>query len=496
MLDTSYRKDANDMNFTLMQYFEWYLPDDGSHWDRLKDGAQEIKDMGVDAVWLPPPTKADDPSNQGYAVYDVYDLGEFDQKGAVRTKYGTREQLEAAIAACKEAGLLVYLDLVMNHKAGGDEKETFQAIEVDPEDRGTEISEPYDIEGYTRFTFPGRNGKYSEFEWDFTHFVGVDYDAKADRTSVFKIVGEHKDWSDNVDDEYGNFDYLMFSDIDYNHPAVKEEMIEWGKWLTDTLDVDGFRLDAVKHIDSKFIAEFIEAVTEHSERDIYFFGEFWNPDVEAKEGFLKDVEFDIDLFDVKLHYNLFEAANEKEKYDLTQIFEGTLVEENPWNTVTFVDNHDTQPGESLESFVDDWFKQSAYALILLRQDGYPCVFYGDYYGIDGDYDKEGMAVAIDPLLRARHTRALGEQEDYFDHPDTIGWVRLGEEDVEGSGCAVLVSNGLEEGYKKMYVGELHAGEEWTDFTGTRPDTVTIDDEGYGEFYVDSQSVSVYALPEE
>jgi alpha-amylase len=107
-----------------------------------------------------------------------------------------------------------------------------------------------------------------------------------------------------------------------------------------------------------------------------------------------------------------------------------------------------------------------------------------------------MAPAIDPLLHARHVRALGEQEDYFDHPDTIGWVRFGEEDVEGSGCAVLVSNGLEEGYKKMYVGELHAGEEWTDFTRTRPDTVTIDDEGYGEFYVDSQSVSVYALPEE
>ena len=106
------------MNFTLMQYFEWYLPDDGSHWDRLKASAQEIKDMGVDAVWLPPPTKADNPSNQGYAVYDVYDLGEFDQKGTVRTKYGTREQLEAAIAACKEAGLLVYIDLVMNHKAG------------------------------------------------------------------------------------------------------------------------------------------------------------------------------------------------------------------------------------------------------------------------------------------------------------------------------------------------------------------------------------------
>ncbi|MFC3420403.1 alpha-amylase [Salinicoccus hispanicus] len=486
------------MNFSLMQYFEWYVPDDGKHWNRLKDNAQKIKDMGIDAVWLPPPTKADNPSNPGYSVYDVYDLGEFDQKGAVRTKYGTREQLEKAIKACREAGLMVYIDLVMNHKAGGDDTETFNVIEVDPDDRDKEISEPFDIEGYTRFTFPGRKGKYSTFEWDFTHFVGVDYDAKEDRTGIFKIVGEDKDWSENVDEEKGNFDYLMFADIYYDHPDVREEMIEWGKWLTDTLDVDGFRLDAVKHIDSLFISEFIDAVTEHADRDIYFFGEFWNPEVEAKEGFLKDVEFDIDLFDVGLHYNLFEAANEKEDYDLTQIFEGTLIKESPWNTVTFVDNHDTQPGESLESFVDDWFKQSAYALILLRQDGYPCVFYGDYYGIDGEGEeaKAGMPEAIDPLLRARHVRALGEQDDYFDHPDTIGWVRFGEEEVEDSGCAVVVSNGLEDGVKRMYVGEARSGEEWVDFTGNREDTIVIDEEGFGEFISGSQSTSVYALPDE
>ncbi len=33
-----------------------------------------------------------------------------------------------------------------------------------------------------------------------------------------------------MDDEYGNYDYLMFADIDYEHPEVKKEMIEWGKW--------------------------------------------------------------------------------------------------------------------------------------------------------------------------------------------------------------------------------------------------------------------------
>ena len=56
------------------------------------------------------------------------------------------------------------------------------------------------------------------------------------------------------------------------------------------------------------------------------------------------------------------------------LFDGTLVNEQPGLTVTLVENHDSQPLQSLESVVEAWFKPLAYALILLRKDGYPCVF--------------------------------------------------------------------------------------------------------------------------
>src|SRR5699024_9894977 len=111
--------------------------------------------------------------------------------------------------ACRETGLLVYLDLVMNHKAGGDEKETFKVVEVKEDDREEEIREPFDIEGYTYFDFPGRQGKHSDFKWNFNLFTGVDYDAKEERNGIYRIMGEDKDWSDNVDAEHGNYDYLM-----------------------------------------------------------------------------------------------------------------------------------------------------------------------------------------------------------------------------------------------------------------------------------------------
>lgn len=66
----------------------------------------------------------------------------------------------------------------MNHKAAADEKETFKAIEVNPENREEEISEPHDIEAWTKFTFPGRGDTYSSFKWNFQHFNGTDYDNK------------------------------------------------------------------------------------------------------------------------------------------------------------------------------------------------------------------------------------------------------------------------------------------------------------------------------
>ena len=63
-------------------------------------------------------------------------------------------------------------------------------------------------------------------------------------------------------------------------------------------------------------------------------------------------------------------------YDLTTIFDHSLVKNHPEHAVTFVDNHDTQRGQALESTVEEWFKPAAYALILLREDGLPCLFYG------------------------------------------------------------------------------------------------------------------------
>jgi alpha-amylase len=483
-------------NNTIMQFFEWHLEPDGKHWRRLKEMAPELKEKGITSVWIPPVTKATSPDDNGYAPYDLYDLGQFSQKDSIRTKYGTKQELIEAIIECQNAGIKVYVDVVMNHKAGADETELIKVIEVDQEDRTVEISEPFEIEAWTKFTFPGREGKYSPFEWRYEHFTGTDYDEKTGKSGVFKILADDKDWSKHVDNECGNYDYLMLADIDYEHPEVKKEMIEWGKWLADTLNCDGYRLDAIKHINHYFIREFVEEMRKHRGDDFYFVGEVWKTQLHACQKYLDHVNYQIDLFDVPLHYKLHKASIEGSDFDLTSIFEGTLVNSHPKNAVTFVDNHDTQPQESLESWVQDWFKPSAYALILLRRDGNPCLFYGDYYGIGGPEPAEGHKEILDRLLFARYEKAYGEQHDYFDHPNTIGWVRIGSKEFKHSGCAVVISNG-EDGEKRMYVGERKAGETWVDLTNSRDDLITIGKDGYATFPVNGGCVSVWAyLPKE
>lgn len=484
-----------NQNHTMMQFFEWHLLPDGTHWKRLKELAPELKKSGIDSIWIPPATKAQTPEDTGYAVYDLYDVGEFDQNGSVRTKYGTKQELEEAIAACQENDICIYADIVMNHKAGADDTETFKVVEVAQDDRTKEISEPFNIDGWTKFTFPGRKDQYSSFKWNMEHFNGTDYDEGTVRTGVFRILGENKGWNENVDKEFGNYDYLMFANIDYNHPTVRSEMIKWGKWFSKNFKLDGFRIDAVKHIDFTFIRDFAKEMIKENGEDFYMVGEYWNPDLQACQTYLDNIDHTIDLFDVPLHYKLHQASLEGRDFDLTTVFEDTLVTSNPLNAVTFVDNHDSQPDESLESWVEDWFKQSAYALILLRKDGYPCVFYGDYYGVGGEQPVGTKRKLIDPLLYVRSHKAYGEQHDYFDHPNTIGWVRMGVDEREGSGCAVVISNG-DDGDKRMFVGKERAGQVWTDYTGNCPEKITIEEDGFATFLVKGGSVSVWALPDD
>ncbi|HEU4606786.1 MAG TPA: alpha-amylase domain-containing protein, partial [Chitinophagaceae bacterium] len=209
----------------------------------------------------------------------------------------------------------------------------------------------------------------------------------------------------------------------------------------------------------------------------------------------------VQLFDMVLHHNFYEASLE-DKYDMTKILDNTLISHLPHRAISFVDNHDTQPGQLLASFIEWWFKPLANAIILLREQGIPCLFYPSLYGANYDEEKDGKNYRVElapvPALRemmmARHHLAYGQQRDYFDHPNVVGWTRAGDEEHKLSGLAVLLSNG-DEGFKKMEMGPAHANATFIDITGNRGEKVQTDENGFADFLCQSRSASVWIRSE-
>lgn len=477
----------------MMQYFEWNLPNDGNLWRQLKKDARHLHHIGVSAVWIPPAYKALDQKNQGYAAYDLYDLGEFDQKGTTRTKYGTKAELLAAIRELHKYNISVYLDAVLNHKIGADNQESFLAVEVDPSNRLKEISSPKAIKAWTKFRFPGREGAYSSFVWQSHHFTGVEMPDSSQKRHIYRICGQNKHWSEDVDEENGNFDFLMGTDIDHNHPEVVADLNQWGRWVAEELSLDGMRLDAIKHISRHFIHQFVDTLRENNGSRFYFVGEYWKAELPVLKQYLSDLEDSIDLFDVPLHYNFYTASQIRNKYDLRTILNNSLVAASPTSAVTFVDNHDSQRGSALESEVADWFKPMAYAFILLRKEGYPCLFYGDYYGKANLPSPHKLI--LEKLLHARRAFAYGEEIFYAQASNMIGFVRLGDDQHPASGIAVVISNKGRADCMSMNVGADKSGQFWKDTTGSIKKLVRIEPDGNGIFPVTGCGLSVWVRAE-
>ncbi|PZR28462.1 MAG: alpha-amylase [Citrobacter freundii] len=487
-------------NQTIFQFFHWYYSAEGNLWKHAQEQAAHLASLGVTQVWLPPAYKSakglDEP---GYAAYDLYDLGEFDQKGTVRTRWGTVQEYLDCIRVFHEHGIKVLADIVLNHKIGGDEQEKIVVQEVDDDDRTKIISEPYTVDAYTKFYFPGRNKKYSDFVWDSNSFTGI---CENEKIAMIKNEYSNGQWEDVPEKEFGNYDYLMGNDIEFRNKFVREELKKWGAWYTEKTGIDGYRLDALKHITPDFFPEWLDFLNQHFNKKMLCIGEYWKSDVHQLLNYIEMTNGRIQLFDAPLHFNFHQASVEGESYNLSQIPDNSLTAMRPELSISFVDNHDTQPLQSLQSPVEAWFKPIAYSIILLREQATPCVFYPSIYGAqyvdhsggEEQYIELKPLSCVETMMKVRKKLSYGKQQDYFDHASTIGWTREGIQEKPNSGCAVVATNGSE-GFKHMSMGQQHAGRVMKEACGHRGDTVTLNDKGEADFPVNAGSVSVWVFQE-
>ncbi|KAK5110431.1 hypothetical protein LTR62_005782 [Meristemomyces frigidus] len=527
-------------NPLLLQTFEWHTPShppppdqtssQRSHYALVTRLLPSLANLGVSSLWLPPGCKANSPSGNGYDCYDLWDLGEFDQKYARSTKWGSREELGRLMDCAGREGVECVWDAVLNHKTAGDGTEVVWGVEVDREDRRVEICAPKKIEAWLRYEFPGREReemKYSGMKWHAAHFNGTDWDQRGQKNAIFKLIDDPatypkpthqqqqssgtnaglsgirarlaakfrpdtparrpgRDWAQDVDDEHGNYDYLMFSNIDHSHPAVRQDLMSWARWMVESTGVSGFRLDAVQHFSYNFTRDWVKEVQNVSRKtrgkDAFVVGEIWTGEVRRITKWLDVVGQGTYAYDSPLLYNFSRISEDVRKgsknADLRTIVRDSLLESRPDAAVTLVTNHDTQPGQSSFTPMLAETKVLWYAFILLREKGFPCVFWGDLYGTQGPEaeppaclvsdGKGGQKSLLVQLIMCRRLFAYGKQKDYWDAMSCIAWTRAGVRDKPGSGCVVVIS-----------IGETAAKEEGGNWTGK-----SIPFGSPGEVYVD------------
>ncbi|KAF8328149.1 glycoside hydrolase family 13 protein [Cantharellus anzutake] len=451
-----------------------------SWWQRFARLVPDLAKLGVTQVWLPPPNKASEKLGRGYDAYDLWDLGEFSQKGTIATRWGTKAQLLNAIHIAKGHGVQVLVDAVLNHKVGADGAEHVEAIPVHPLNRTIEVAPKKTIKAWTVFDFPGRNGKYSPFRWKHEHFTGVDWDGKARDKGVFKITSNRKrGWSQFVSKELGNYDYLLGADVDHLHPEVRADMLAWASWVLGETGAQGFRLDACKHFDHRFLCEFVKTARSAGRPQMFAVAEVWNSEVGILLDFMNALSVPMALFDAPLHTTFHKASMLGPDFDLRTIFHDSLVQSRPRDAVTFVENHDTVEGQSLESPVSRAFAPIAYSIILLRPEGYPCVYHADLMG-------PRAIPELPKLMEARKRFAYGRCIDHIENsrdPNFIGFLRTGKS-KDGPGCAVILSNdvAITDSSKVLTisVGTQHTGTRWCDYLGREGETY-IDADGKGHF---------------
>lgn len=352
----------------LLQGFYWDAStgDGRSWWLFLAQKANELRKAGFTAVWIPPVLKgASGGYSNGYDPFDDYDIGSKYQKGTFATRWGTREELQMAVAVMRANGLDVYVDMVLNHRNGDDGYWNFR------------YKDAYGNEG---------RGKFQKGYYDF-----------------------HPNYHNQCPDVPG--DYLNFGrDLCHTNPYVADGLKAAGDWLTKALGIQGYRLDNVKGISIGFLRDYLSYGAMANRLAI---GEYWDTNRDTLNWWANvAMGGRVHVFDFALREELKNMCNAGGFYDMRRLDHAGLVGIDPWKAVTFVENHDTDHSDPIYKN-----KHLAYAYILTSE-GYSTVFWKDYAVY-------GMKPLIDRLIWIHENLAEGTTQERWKDEDLFVYERMG-----------------------------------------------------------------------
>ncbi|MBO4349705.1 MAG: hypothetical protein J6A01_02010 [Proteobacteria bacterium] len=286
----------------------------------------------------------------------------------IEPHFGSLDELRALVKSCHDRGIRVLVDFAANHVAD---------------------DSPVYLQHPEWFNFSDRAG-------DDSILCEGPYDAQGNLSQA--------NW--NIIPETCWFDPNL-PDFNYNLPEVREFVLEHAKWLIRTTGIDGFRLDAVKHMPIEFIRELrmnIDEMMAASGQTFYIVGETFDGAWKIKQyigSALLHGQFDFPLYN-KLRESIMNGDGKF--WDLKDFVTGDEGDGSYGSAImsTFLGNHDVaraishihHDAEDKKSknpeVTDAWaYRQLKLAWVfLMTSPNIPMIYYGDEFGLEGANDPD------------------------------------------------------------------------------------------------------------
>lgn len=313
-----------------------------------------FSDLGVNGLWLMPVMPSDT-----YHKYHVIDYKNIDPD------YGTLEDFRKFVAEAHKRHIRVITDFVINH---------------------TGNKHPWFLEAQKGKDNPYRN-----------YYVWAKKDSirgqRLKKTKTFdsdNIRRWHPVNGDTLSEQYYGYFNGLCPDLNLDNPKVKDEIIDIARFWLNDVKVDGFRMDAARHIfpderaeDNHAFWVWFKKEMEKIKPDVYLVGEVWS---NAKEvaPYLTGLP---SLFNFDLGYTITSvAATGRDTIDLVRKYKEIRDFYRSVTTdyldATFVKNHDQT--RILTELKGDTNKAKMTAAMLFTLPGTPYVYYGEEIGMLGD----------------------------------------------------------------------------------------------------------------
>ncbi len=313
--------------------------------DYLNDGDPATStDLGVTGLWLMPINPS--PSYHGYDVTDYYTVNE---------QYGTLEDFRMLVEEAHKRGIRVIIDLVMNHTSSAHS----WFVESQKPDS------PYRDWYIWSEENPGMKGPMGQ-----------------------------QVWYPNSTGKNGGYYYAVFwdqmPDLNYTNPAVVEEMKKVASFWLEDVGVDGFRLDAAKHIieedstqeNTKSTHDWwkdFRAAYKSANPEAMTVGEVWSSNDQAAK-YVQGDELDL-VFDFDLANSMLGAATFSSPNDFAKALQRSIRAFPDGQFATFLTNHDID--RTMNKVGNEELKARVAGSLLLTAPGVPFVYYGEEIGLSG-----------------------------------------------------------------------------------------------------------------